>query len=838
MTALALLLVAPLCAALPPDRDVTPQVTALAPENVTLVSLLPRAGGGFYSIIRDDRAVGGDFTGYRGTVLTAALDPVSPTGVPTPIPMSERFAAAVHDGSGVVAVWAELASTGASMTLYASRFDESGVVLVPRTQLAVCPLGVLVVALAHDGGRTVVAWGEASATGLDTVRAAAMTTGGQVSGPWTLGSGPLMSLTAASSSGTTLVAWVSSASPANTLQGVKIPAGAAPAVGAPLLLQSSAELVRVAATGTTAGAWHFALASSPTASTQAIRVAPLAAAGTQLGTAVTVDSFSASYSQVWVAFTGSELRVVWTSSLGASARVVPLTGAPTVAIQPSKSSSSSLGLACAGAACAVGWSASPPTSNPQEVYVSRLGATAALLDVPGKELFFPADDQAAPAVLPSGTELAFVINRTVGRAPPEVLLRRLSAQGQWAAATQSLATNQAVWASATSASGHVVLAARSNDYSDAAAYAYVMAPGGGITMPAWPSYNTPPEQLRLACAATRCGLLRGDSFSYTGRVFDNAGAFLSSSAITIPLLSNNEQVHLAAAGSSFLVVVSTNLQPIRAAVTSEGAFPTFGAAFPLTSGAMTATFDFKSASQGNKVAVVWAEQNSCRVWGRLVDVSTATAQGPGAVQLYSCPTERAYVRSVTAKVGGGFTVLFEDTGYRVSGVRTRYSDVYRQELDATFTPVGVPLLVTSTVLPLAGIALTQFGGKELFSYARWDEAQGVLSWRAKVTGLDDAGIADAGVPDAGTFDAGTFDAGTFDAGTFDAGTFDGGTFDGGTFDAGTADAGALDAGLPVTEPLDAGAAPTDGPAAVGCGCQSLTVFAPWLLVLLLARTRR
>ena len=88
--------------------------------------------------------------------------------------------------------------------------------------------------------------------------------------------------------------------------------------------------------------------------------------------------------------------------------------------------------------------------------------------------------------------------------------------------------------------------------------------------------------------------------------------------------------------------------------------------------------------QGNDVAIVWSGLNTCQVFGRVIDTSTATLMGSDAVMLHDCASNTAAVIGIVANATG-YTVMYSEAGDANGQLFTNY---YQLDVGADMTPVG------------------------------------------------------------------------------------------------------------------------------------------------------
>jgi hypothetical protein len=278
------------------------------------------------------------------------------------------------------------------------------------------------------------------------------------------------------------------------------------------------------------------------------------------------------------------------------------------------------------------------------VRVTRLAGDSTALDVPAKEISFPADEEQAPVFAQDGHTLDVVFERAVGRNPPDVVLRRLdAAAGTWLdAAPAVVATNGTVAGIATPTGGGALLATRAPFLStDYAIHGHAISSAGTVTdLGVWASPYERPLAVSLACATTRCAILYEQQQLYMSVSLDAAGTVLTPTNGSVPSLGQPDYVHLRGAGASFLVAWEGYEVPFRAAIATETGFPTFGTPLTLQATANPTNGDVHSAARGGAVGLAWSRQNSCQVLARAVDTVQGAAVGSDAVILARAPTSR------------------------------------------------------------------------------------------------------------------------------------------------------------------------------------------------------
>lgn len=733
-----------------PERVVSPPVTGPNPGSTGVVQVLARPGG-FYAIYSDDRSVdSGARLGLRGARLSPTLDLLDPTGFPLPVPVGAYRFRALHDGSAVVLAWTENPSRD-EWRLAVSRVSESGEVVTTARTLAASSAEIAGLAAAHDGSRTVVAWIE-EGSAESTLSVAALDAAGNVTGPWTIARASVQSVAVASSGGTTLIAWSVYRPAGSTIEAIRIAPGAERPT-TPTVLATRPAVLYVDAVGTSGGAWFLAWSESPTTETKAVVGAALPASG-GLGTPQTIDSVTSRYAIApRLAFAGTDVRVLWTVYLDVRARTVPLTGAPTSNVQVLRDRlgyEPGAGLACSASACVAKWTEpAPGTSLTAAGVVTRLTPASAAVDVPAREISFPADANTPPSIVPLGEAWGAVFERRIGRAPPELVLRRFDADGAWVDGGPAvLGANRELAAVAPTPAGGALLAVREPFLSDDHRISgYLVAADGSVSTTApWVTPHNRPWDVHVACGTARCGLLYEQSQSYLSAVLDTSGALVAASNVYVSSLGNTDSLHFRAVGSALVAVSSRYLFPVRAAIVEDTAFPAFGAPVALGTSTESVNGDFRSAVQGGRLATIWSERNGCRVLGRVLDVASATPIGPDAVLLHEC--ENHYGRALSiAPRAGGYSVLFSESGARGN---VPFVEYWQRDTDADLVPVEPARLVESVPAELAGVSLTRVGGRDVYSYSRFDNSPGVSARRGFLAGFATDGAPDAGeTPDAG-----------------------------------------------------------------------------------------
>jgi MYXO-CTERM domain-containing protein len=818
------------------EREISTPVAGPNPGGTGIYQLLARPGGGFTALYQDGRGYqllfDQETVGLRLARLSSTLQVQDPTGLPLPLPRSTWQIAALQDATGISLISSERSPTGSPYTeqLMFRRITEAGAPLLGpvfiegATDANVQSQGELAIydlQLVNDGTRFIAGWLEAAPNGDTSVKLAAIDAHGTVTGPWTLATDYLSSLALATSGGDTVAVWSTyrGSNKPGTIDALRLSAGQAPAANPVSLLSNSGAFPALVGIASKAFylAWQQQPATSNGTDPSLLVGAPLSAAGT-VGIQQTLVSMVTQYALFpQLAFSGTDVRLLFNPYLAISTRTVPLSGAPSAAVQTIRSG---LGfapgpvIACNGAACALAWDESAPAVNgsTSSTRVTRLGADSSATDLPAPEISFAADSQGAPRLIFDGANYNAVYSRTMGRGYSHLLLRRLTPEGSWLDAAPFDLGIAAGYLAAPITDGGVLMELDPGYYSDAGPWGFVLRPGGPIPDGGAASGITYGKFTDiLACGAARCGALIEDNGDYYAQPRDLHGEPANGSYTAVPALNGADNVNLIGAGTSIVAVYHGNQIPYRAIISPDQAFPAFGAPIALDDAGVYESGDVHVAMHGNQLALVWSDNNTCRIAGRVLDLDAGVALGAGQVTLHDCDLHVAVELGIVT-TSTGYRVLYAETGADDGGP---FTATYIHDTDFNLVSSAAEKLLDRSAVPVNGLSLTRINGADVFAYNRFDDDAGVGALRAKLAGLDGGEqVIDAGPPDAGTPDAGIPDAGNPDAGD-DAGTRDAGEPDGGN-DAGVADAGTQDAGSDAGQRADAG----DSTAASGCGCSS------------------